>query len=154
MPVEVGDAGPADASAIGDLVERAYRPYVGRIGREPAPMLADVAALIGAGRVRVARMDRVVCGVIVMWVEADHLYVDAIAVDPPRQGSGIGAALLADADRAAADSGRAEIRLYTNAAMTENLSYYPRRDFVETHRGDQDGYHRVFFVRRLSARTE
>jgi hypothetical protein len=36
-------------------------------------------------------------------------------------------------------------RLYTNAAMTENLAYYPRRGYIETHRAAQDGFHRVFF---------
>ena len=31
------------------------------------------------------------------------------------------------------------------AAMIENLAYYPRRGYIETHRADQDGFHRVFF---------
>ena len=42
-----------------------------------------------------------------------------------------------------------EIRPYTKAAMTENLSYYPRRGYTETHRAHQDGFHRVFFRKRL-----
>lgn len=50
------------------------------------------------------------------------------------QGSGAGGALLAYADEAARAAGRSEIRLYTNEAMTENLEYYPRRGFAETHR--------------------
>jgi hypothetical protein len=43
-----------------------------------------------------------------------------------------------------------EIRLYTNEAMTENLDYYPRRGYRETHRATQDGYQRVFFSKALS----
>jgi hypothetical protein len=39
--------------------------------------------------------------------------------------------------------------LCTNAAMTENLDFYPRRGFHETGRGVQDGFHRVFFAKAL-----
>jgi hypothetical protein len=42
-----------------------------------------------------------------------------------------------------------EIRLYTNQAMTENLSYYPRYGYTETHRAEQDGFHRVYFHKPL-----
>jgi hypothetical protein len=38
-----------------------------------------------------------------------------------------------------------EIRLYINEAMTENLAYYRRRSYTETHRAEQDGFRRVFF---------
>jgi hypothetical protein len=41
------------------------------------------------------------------------------------------------------------LRLYTNEAMTENLTYYPHHGFIETHRATQDGYRRVFFRRSL-----
>ena len=42
-----------------------------------------------------------------------------------------------------------EIRLYTNAKMTENIRYYPRRGFRETHRACDAGYQRVYFSRFL-----
>jgi hypothetical protein len=29
--------------------------------------------------------------------------------------------------------------------MTENLAYYPRHGYAETHRAEQDGFSRVFF---------
>ncbi len=34
--------------------------------------------------------------------------------------------------------------------MTENLAFYARRGFVETHRAVVDGYRRVFLCKRLS----
>ena len=37
------------------------------------------------------------------------------------------------------------MRLYTNEAMTENLAYYPRHGYTETHRARQDGCCRVSF---------
>ncbi len=33
--------------------------------------------------------------------------------------------------------------------MTENLAYYPRHGYAETHRAEQDGFRRVFFRKRL-----
>lgn len=41
------------------------------------------------------------------------------------------------------------IRLCTNEAMTENLAYYLRMGYPETHRAVENGYHRVFFTKRL-----
>jgi hypothetical protein len=45
--------------------------------------------------------------------------------------------------------GLPEIRLCTNEAMTENLDYYPRRGYRETHRATHNGYQRVFFSKVL-----
>lgn len=74
-----------------------------------------------------------------------------MAVLPAAQGRGIGARLLALAEEHARSLGLSEIRLYTNQAMTENLRYYPRHGYTETHRAEQNGFHRVFFRKHLSA---
>jgi hypothetical protein len=42
------------------------------------------------------------------------------------------------------------LRLYTNVAMTENLSLYARLGFVETHRVAESGLDRVDMRRNLS----
>ena len=97
----------------------------------------------------VLMVDRRVEGVIVMWAESDHFHVENVAVRPRRHGEGLGTALLAEAERAARAARQDEIRLYTNEAMTENLDYYPRRGFVETHRVVEDGYRRVYFSRAV-----
>ena len=147
--VSTRTATPADKVDVIACVTAAYAQYVALIGREPAPMLADYDSLIHDGRVRVAVADEAIVGVIVMWPEADHLYVDNVAVLPASQGLGIGATLLDAADTTARDNGIDEIRLYTNEAMTANLSYYPRHGYVETHRAAADGYQRVYFSRRV-----
>ena len=33
--------------------------------------------------------------------------------------------------------------------MTENLRYYERRGYTETHRGHDDGFERAYFSKRL-----
>ncbi len=138
-----------DELEIRSCVEAAYSLYVERIGKPPAPMLDDYAALIGRGVVRVATRGGRLEGLIVMWPKDDHFYVDNIAVHPDAQGGGVGAALLADADEQAVAADRNEIRLYTNTAMVENIDYYPRKGFRETHRASDAGYERVYYSREL-----
>lgn len=140
-------ARPAHLEAVEACVDVSYRGYIGRIGRAPAPMLDDYEQLIDRGVVRLAIEDEQVVGLIVLWDAGDHLYVDNIAVAPSAQGRGVGSQLLAEADRLARDAGRGEIRLHTNAAMTESLAYYAGQGFTETHRGRADGFHRVHLAR-------
>jgi len=46
------------------------------------------------------------------------------------------------------------IRLYTNAAVTENLSMYAHMGFVETHRAVEKGFNRVYLRWTLPGREE
>ncbi len=48
-------------------------------------------------------------------------------------------------ERQAQAAGHRELRLYTNARMTENLRLYPRLGWVQTGRRIEDGLDRVFF---------
>ncbi len=143
-------AQPGDESAVRACVVAAYSHYVDRMGTAPAPMLDDYRQLIAAGRVRVAVANDHLVGLMVLWSKGDHLYIDNLAVDPTSQGVGVGGRLLAAAEREAGHAGLPEIRLYTNEAMTENLDYYPRRGFAETHRGIEAGYRRVYFSLSVS----
>jgi GNAT superfamily N-acetyltransferase len=68
-----------------------------------------------------------------------------VAVLPSAQGRGTGARLLALAEEHARDLGLGEVRLYTNEAMTENIAYYARHGYAETHRQEHGGFRRVFF---------
>ncbi len=150
MTIECRPAVADDAEAITACVHAAYEPYLERMNRAPAPMLDDYPGLIDRGVVHVAERAGELVGLIVLWAEADHLYVDNIAVAPAAQGEGVGATLLALADAAARAADRGEIRLYTNEVMTENLAYYPKVGFTETHRAMDNGYHRVYFSRPVA----
>jgi ribosomal protein S18 acetylase RimI-like enzyme len=144
-------AEPGDEMDIRDCVRSAYELYVERMGKEPAPMLDDYAALIERGVVSVAVSDESLVGLIVGWPRDDHFYVDNIAVSPDAQGTGVGATLLRHADAMALAADRTEVRLYTNEAMSENIGYYPRKGFVETHRAVEAGYNRVYYTRSVPA---
>ena len=149
--LRIRDARAEDAGRIGAIARAAYQKYVARIGREPAPMAADFAAEIAVGRVVVVESDGAVVGYMVAWPETDAYFIDNVAVDPAAQGRGFGRRLLHHAEQAARRHGLLAIRLYTNAAMTENLALYARIGFVETHRAFDQGFHRVFMRRALAS---
>jgi ribosomal protein S18 acetylase RimI-like enzyme len=142
-------ARPADLAAVQDIAATAYAVYTPRIGRPPAPVSADYAGAIGRDEVWVAAAENELLGLLVLVPRPDHLLLENVAVRPSAQGTGLGSRLLALAEEQAARRGLTEIRLYTNAAMTENLAFYPRRGYTLTHRAEQDGYQRAFFSKRL-----
>lgn len=150
---EISEAQPGDECEVRACVEAAYFLYLERMSKPPAPMLDDYEDLIRRKVIHLARIDGRLMGLIVMWPEPDHLYIDNIAVHPDSQGTGVGATLLEHAERIARNAGRPEIRLYTNVMMAENIDYYPRRGFEETHRATEAGYERVYFCRKLSGRS-
>lgn len=119
-----------------------------RIGKEPAPMVADFDGLVRNGHVWV--LDNTsTTGFIVMFPEGDALQVDNVAVDPIQHGYGFGAELLEFAEDEAQRLGLNEITLYTNIHMTENLSFYPSLGYREIGRRNEDGFDRVYFSKKL-----
>lgn len=147
--VSIRSARPGDSDAVSALIHEAFAPYIERIGTEPAPMATDYPALIDTGAVWVAEDDGQLVGTIVLTPKPDHLLLDNLAVPAVARGLGIGVLLLDFAAEHGRALGVSEVRLYTNAAMTENLDFYPRRGFVETHRSSVDGFDRVFFTKQL-----
>jgi N-acetylglutamate synthase-like GNAT family acetyltransferase len=141
----------ADVGAIEGLVKEAFGKYVERIGKPPAPMTADYAALLEDSRIWVVERRDAIVAMLVTQHHGDHLLLETIAVAPDAQGGGHGRRLLERADHDAAEQGLTEVRLCTNEAMTENLVFYPRHGYRETGRGVQDGYRRVFFAKDLAA---
>ncbi|MGH3097495.1 MAG: GNAT family N-acetyltransferase [Streptosporangiales bacterium] len=112
-------------------------------------MNADYRSLIEAGQVWVADQGGLLVGLLVLEFERDYLLLDNVAVAPNAQGTGVGAQLLDFTDEQARDHDLSEVRLYTNEAMIENIAYYPRHGFVETHRAADHGYRRVYFTKSL-----
>jgi N-acetylglutamate synthase-like GNAT family acetyltransferase len=140
----------ADLAEIQQLITAAYEKYVERIGRPPAPMAADYAAALDHSRVWVLVRDDAIVGTLVTEDRADHLLLETVAVAPTAQGSGYGALLLDRAERDAAELELPKVRLYTNEAMTENLTFYPRHGYRETGRAVEDGFRRVYFSKTVA----
>ncbi|MDX1423296.1 MAG: GNAT family N-acetyltransferase [Kiloniellales bacterium] len=140
-----------DLAHVQACAKAAYALYVARIGKAPAPMVADFQAQIAAGQVYVAEADGEVAGFVVLYPRRDHLHVENVAVFPARQGLGLGGALLAFAEQEARRRRLAAVELYTNAKMTENLALYPRLGYREIDRREEAGFSRVFYRKEIGS---
>jgi len=153
VTIVIRPARPDDASRMREIARAAYAKYIPRIGREPAPMGADYAMAIAARHAIAAEWDRTVAGYLIGRADGGDYVIDNVAVDPALQGAGVGGALLRHAIAEAARLRLASVRLYTNAAMTENLALYAHLGFVETHRAAEHGFDRVFMRLALTGGT-
>ena len=138
-----------DADAIAALVDRAYRKYLPRIGRPPAPMTDDYHAVLRDHEVWVVDGRVAIDALLVLMPDADALFIDNIAVDPARQQSGLGRMLMAFAEDEARRRGLSALTLVTNEHMTENIAFYTRLGFVETSRELRRGSHTVHMRKAL-----
>lgn len=143
-------AGPADAAAIGALVDAAYHDYGPLLGRTPLPMLTDFTRAIDDHPVWVLANGAEIVGVIELIARADHLWVDNVAIEPAWQGRGLGRRLLAFADDEARRQGLPAVALLTNERYAANIAMYQRHGFREGHREPHLGTDLVHFRKELS----
>jgi ribosomal protein S18 acetylase RimI-like enzyme len=147
--VTLRPAGPGDVDALRSIAVAAYQHYVPRIGQAPAPVTADYEQAARSQQAWVAVEGGEVLGFAILITQPGYLLLDNVAVRPDAQSRGIGTRLLDLAEDHARSLHLGEVRLYTNEAMTDNLSYYSRHGYAETHRAEQDGFRRVYFRKPL-----
>ena len=139
-----------DLECVQKCASAAYSKYIERMGREPAPMLVDFSEQIRAGFVYVSLNYSVLSGYVVFYPAEEGLHLESVAVHPSHRGQGIGKILVEFVEQAARDQGLDSVELYTNEAMTENLTLYSKLGYTEVARHQQDGFNRVFFRKHLS----
>lgn len=140
-----------DAAVLKTMAERAYARYVPRMGRKPAPMMADFAGHVERGEAWVVEEQGRVQGFVIQFVREGGWFVENLAVDPACQGRGHGGRLMAFAEAEAKARGLGRVFLYTNEKMTENLDFYARLGYAETARVTEQGFRRVYMEKRLSS---
>ncbi len=113
-------------------------------------MVADYAGHVARGEAYLLESGATVAGYIVTFPKQGGQFVENAALSPAFQGQGLGRKLLAFADDEARRHGFTRVFLYTNAKMTENLDFYPRLGYVETHRVHEDGFDRVYMTKELT----
>ena len=148
MP-ELRLAQPKDADAIRHCARHAYQKYVERIGREPAPMVADFEEQIRQRRIWVLQDHNGLCGYAVFYPLGDQMFLENVAIDTSKQGRGYGRQLMDLVEREAVRSKLTGVSLYTNVLMHENLELYRALGYQETERRREDGFDRVYFLKRL-----
>lgn len=142
-------ARPEDVEAVREIVRAAYGHYVARLGKPPGPMLDDYGQRVADRQAWVMEDEGEAAGVLILEDGDGGLLLGNLAVSPATQGRGHGRALIAFAEQEARRRGYAEIRLYTNALMTENLALYARLGFRETGHVTEKGYERVYMAKAL-----
>ena len=147
--IRLRSAREADVPAVERLVASAFAAFVERTGIRPVPLGTDWRTVVSALGAVVALRDDHVVGVLVLWPHPDHVLIETLAVAPAEQGTGVGTALLDRAELLSIETGSNTVRLYTNAAMTDALDWYPRRGFVTTARRTEHGFDRVHLEKRL-----
>ncbi len=151
MASVIRDAGKRDVSAMIAIATAAYVVYVPRIGKEPAPMIADFASHVARGEAYVLEDKGEVVAYLITFEKDGGQFIENVAVRPSRHGQGHGKRLLSFAEDQAHQHNLSRLFLYTNAMMTENLDFYLRLGYVETHRMEEDGFDRVYFEKDLRA---
>jgi ribosomal protein S18 acetylase RimI-like enzyme len=129
--VSLRPATAEDVPSLTEVVRAAYAHYVTRLGGPPRPMTDDYAEVLRTHQVIAAERGGEILGLVVVGVDDEGFFVDNVAVDPSRQGQGVGRALLEHAERAARDAGFDSIYLYTHERMVENLALYERIGYLE-----------------------
>ena len=151
--VDIKPATIDDLHAIQSCAEAAYQIYVHKIGRKPAPMVADFEEAISKQIIFVARLENIpsnIAGFVVFYKRGDHLHLENVAVAPKSQGNGVGRRLVSFVEQVALEENCKAVELYTNEKMVENLSLYQRLGYKETERWQEDGFNRVYFRKELT----
>ena len=130
-------ATPADASIVREITRAAYAKWVPVIGREPKPMTANYEQAVIDHVIDLLEQEGRAVALIEVIPEPSHLLIENIAVLPEWHGKGIGGFLLWHAETMARSLRLNELRLYTNAMFSTNISFYTHRGFEEFQR-DQD----------------
>lgn len=146
---EIRKAAKSDLPEIETCAADAYAMYVERIGRKPAPMVADFATAIKNEQLYVALENGQIVGFVVFYSQRDHMHLENVAVSPEFQKRGIGSGLIEFVEQQARAEGYCRLELYTNAKMTENLELYPRLGYQQFDRRYENGFDRVYFGKVL-----
>lgn len=146
-------ATPDHVPTIKEMVAAAYSKYIPRMGKKPAPMVADYYELLKTREIFVLERDEdhKMVGSIVIRSDSDTTAVNInnLVVDPETQGKGYGRLLMDFAENLAKERGCKAVKLFTHIKMYENIALYPKLGYAETDRREEDGYKRVFFEKDL-----
>ncbi len=138
-----------DLFYIHQCAQEAYKKYVERMGKKPAPMVADFEQQIEHGLIDVLLIEATVVGYVVHYCRDNHLHLENIAIHPEFSGRGLGRQLINYVEHIGIRQGLRGVELYTNVKMTENLEFYPKLGYKEVDRRIEDGFERVYFWKAL-----
>lgn len=135
-----------DWSAILSLLQRAFAYMTERIAPPSSLTRLDaegVRAKAASEICLLAEQDNTITGCVFCEIQpAGVLYIGKLAVEPARQGHGIGRTLLEAAEAEARSRGLIFLRLQTRIELTENHAAFARMGFVRTGETAHPGFDR------------
>jgi ribosomal protein S18 acetylase RimI-like enzyme len=149
----------SESEEVGGVIRAAFTPYLRALGREfPAVGSAGFAegwagfvAELERGDVYVAFDGERIIGAVRTKPQEKDLYIQQIAVDPARQGTGVGSWLLQRIDKVAQARGLGGLSLETAEMAVANIRLYQRHGFEIASRGPPDhgldAHTRVYMVK-------
>ena len=145
---------PSEREDADRVLRAAFTPYLRRLGREiSSDYYKWLPASIERGDVFVADEAGRVVGVAATERREDGLYLDRLAVDPAKQGTGLGSWLLVRLEEVSRARGDRAMSLVTAEMMDHLIRLYRRHGFEIVHRGPpdhgKDPHTRVHMVKPL-----
>lgn len=145
---------PSECADADRVLRAAFTPYLARLGREiPVDYYRLLPASIELGDVFVADEGGRVVGVAATERRERELFLDRLAVDPSKQGTGLGRWLLQQLDEVARSRGDRTLSLITAEMMDHLIKLYGSHGFEIVHRGPpdhgKDAHIRVHMVKTL-----
>ena len=140
--------------AIERLMRDAFTPHLKKLGRGPiARPRSWLEAAIGHGDIYVGLDETEIVGVVATSRRGDELVINRIAVDPSRQGAGIGSWLLDQIEQTARSDQMKALSLQTPEMMPDLVRLYYRHGFLETRKAlpthGKDNHLRVHMMKHL-----
>lgn len=151
----------SEGEEVWRVIRAAFTPYIRALGRQwPAEGSAAFAEAWEQGEAQLARGDVYVAldgeqivGAVRTKPQENALYIQQIAVDPVRQGTGVGSWLLLRIDELAQSRGLGGLALETAEMAVANIRLYQRHGFEIVGRGPPDhgldSHVRVHMVKSL-----
>jgi N-acetylglutamate synthase-like GNAT family acetyltransferase len=130
--VQLRIAGNADAEALMDLVNAAFRKAEGFIIDRDRVDLEAVHSLLAKGEFLVAEEEGTLAGCVYLELRSERAYLGLLSVDPALQKAGVGSMLMREAELRCARAGCRFMDLKTIDLRKDNQAFYKRRGYVET----------------------
>ena len=145
---------PSEREDADRVLRAAFTPYLRRLGREiPSDYYKWLPASIERGDVFVADEAGKIVGVAATERRDDGLFLDRLAVDPAKQGTGLGSWLLVRLEEVSRSRGDRAMSLVTAEMMDHLIRLYRRHGFEIVRRGPpdhgKDPHTRVYMVKPL-----
>jgi GNAT superfamily N-acetyltransferase len=139
MALTFRQAMPFERDNVERVIRAAFTPYVRALGREISDQgFLRLPEQLERGDIFVAQEAGQIAGVVRTERQENGLYINQIAVDPARQGTGVGSWLLQRIEEVARSRGVGALTLYTAEMAEDNIRLYQRHGFEIVSRGPPD----------------